>query len=230
MDDIKITKDEAIAYKTSLYKKLSQIQQNLFVPKEKNNDFGKYKYRNSEDILAAVKPLCEEAKTVLTLDTSIELIDTQKYVKAIAYLYDLETGCYIATAGYAREDDMKKGMDASQTTGSATSYARKYAMAGLFGIDNERDQDDKNRKDKDGLTPEDKAATEKKKTSTKAKKADEPVEMISTEEIKAIEAEMERTGISVDAILGRVKKNSLEEMTKENYRNIIKALNDTPDK
>lgn len=125
----------------TIEEKLLQIQNLLFVPKGNYNDFGKYSYRSCEDILKAVKPLCEEAKTVLYMDTLIEPIGDRIYVRARVTLKDLESKDTITVDGYAREEETKKGMDGSQITGTATSYARKYALAGLFGIDNEKDSD-----------------------------------------------------------------------------------------
>ena len=116
---------------------LSEIQAKLKAPKSQNNDFGKYKYRSCEDILEAVKPLLNGA--VLLLSDSIELIGDRYYVKATATI-SKGADSHSVTA-YARETLDKKGMDASQITGSASSYARKYALNGLFAIDDTKDSD-----------------------------------------------------------------------------------------
>jgi len=116
---------------------LSEIQQQLKAPKSHTNTFGNYKYRNCEDILEAVKPLLGESRLVLSDD--IVLIGERYYVKAFAtFTNGQET--VIATA-YAREPLEKKGSDASQITGAASSYARKYALNGLFLIDDTKDAD-----------------------------------------------------------------------------------------
>jgi len=121
-------------------KALSEIQKHLKAPKNNFNNFGKYKYRNCEDILEAVKPLLGEA--TLTLTDEIVLVGDRFYVKAMAKLSD---GSEIESAtAYAREPDEKKGMDASQITGTASSYARKYALNGLFCIDDTKDADSMN--------------------------------------------------------------------------------------
>lgn len=124
-----------------IYEKLSKIQQELFVPKEQPNDFGKYKYRSCEDILTRVKPLCAKYDCVLTITNDVESVGDRNYVNALVSLVDIETGDKIISRAQAREAIDKKGMDASQITGAASSYARKYALAGLFCIDNEKDAD-----------------------------------------------------------------------------------------
>ena len=116
---------------------LNRIQQNLKAPKGQRNNFGKYNYRSCEDILEAVKPLLGEC--TITLSDEIIAVGDRIYVKATAMLND-GTSTAIVTA-MAREADTRKGMDASQITGSASSYARKYALNGLFAIDDTKDAD-----------------------------------------------------------------------------------------
>lgn len=120
--------------------KLIHIQSRLKAPKGNYNSFGKYKYRSCEDILEAVKPLLVEEGLTLTLSDEIEQIGDRYYVRATASLYENENLIEIVSA-YAREEDNKKGMDASQITGTASSYARKYALNGLFLIDDTKDAD-----------------------------------------------------------------------------------------
>lgn len=147
-----------------IYQKLSEIQKELFVPKGQRNDFGKYNYRSCEDILQAVKPICESKGCVLTINNDLVNIGDRNYVKATAILIDLETSEKIESTAHAREELEKKGMDGSQITGAASSYARKYALAGLFCIDNEKDSDIDNEKDSNATNEpikEDKKATPK---------------------------------------------------------------------
>lgn len=124
-----------------IQKKLMEIQKALNVPKGNYNAFGKYKYRSCEDILEAVKPILQKNKTTLILSDSIEFIGDRHYIKATVTLYDLEKDESITATAYAREELTKKGMDASQITGCASSYARKYALNGLFCIDDVKDAD-----------------------------------------------------------------------------------------
>lgn len=120
--------------------KLVKVQAKLKAPKNQYNSFGKYKYRNCEDILEAVKPLLEDLDLSLTLTDQIEVKENGRtYVKAQATLYDGEG--QIFTTAYAREPESKKGMDESQVTGASSSYARKYALNGLFLIDDQKDAD-----------------------------------------------------------------------------------------
>ncbi|EKS5433927.1 ERF family protein [Escherichia coli] len=123
--------------KTELHKKLWTIQQTLNAPKNQRNNFGGYNYRSAEDILEAVKPLLQNI--TLTVSDEIVLIGNRYYVKATATLSDGEDE--IAVNAYAREEESKKGMDASQLTGATSSYARKYALNGLFCIDDAKDPD-----------------------------------------------------------------------------------------
>ena len=133
---------------TEFYNKLMAIQQDLNAPKNQRNDFGKYNYRSCEDILQAVKPLLQATKTVLTLSDSMGEVGGRVYVKATATLRDVESGDSVSVEAYAREEETKKGMDASQITGAASSYARKYALNGLFAIDDNKDSDATNTGDR----------------------------------------------------------------------------------
>ena len=119
--------------------KLMHVQEKLKAPKSNYNSFGKYKYRSCEDILEAAKPLLTEEGLTLILSDEIEQIGDRYYVKATASLYD--EALVTKVSAYAREEDNKKGMDASQITGAASSYARKYALNGLFLIDDAKDAD-----------------------------------------------------------------------------------------
>ena len=112
-------------------------------PKGQTNKFGGYKYRSCEDILTALKPLLQEWGCSLVIkDDIVELgVSRRVYVKAEAFLYDNVGFAYIQANGFAREAEIKKGMDDAQITGSASSYARKYALNGLFAIDDTKDRD-----------------------------------------------------------------------------------------
>lgn len=129
----------------TFFEKLSEIQNTLKAPKSQFNKFGNYKYRNCEDILEALKPLLHSFKLALTLNDEIVMIGARFYVKAIAKITD-GTNTEISTA-FAREAETQKGMSDAQLTGSASSYARKYALNGLFCIDDTKD-DDSNDDDK----------------------------------------------------------------------------------
>ena len=121
-------------------KELRQIQQELKAPKNMTNKFGGYRYRSAEGILEAVKPLLGKYKCVLTISDEVIAVGNRIYIEATATLCN-EQGATISTTGYAREEESKKGMDASQITGAASSYARKYALNGLFAIDDTKDAD-----------------------------------------------------------------------------------------
>lgn len=123
-------------------KRLLDIQQKLKAPKSADNKFGGYKYRSAEQILQAVKPMLEEHNLVLLLSDKIEFIGNRTYVCAVACLKDANDGNILASVtAYAREDENLKGMTQAQITGACSSYARKYALNGLFAIDNTDDPD-----------------------------------------------------------------------------------------
>ena len=125
----------------NIQEKLTMIQLDLKAPKSKRNNFGNYNYRSCEDILEAVKPLLAANMCSLTLDDDVLCIGDRVYVKATATLTDHAEGATISTHAFAREAETKKGMDESQITGTASSYARKYALNGLFAIDDTKDAD-----------------------------------------------------------------------------------------
>ena len=124
-----------------LKNKLLAIQQELKAPKGRNNRFGGYFYRSTEDILTALKPLLKKQKVILTITDTMELIGERYYVKATVCLEDVESETGISVSAYARETLERKKSDDSQLTGAASSYARKYALNGLFLIDDSADPD-----------------------------------------------------------------------------------------
>ena len=126
----------------NLQNKLLSVQEKLKVPKSQLNKFGGYKYRNAEDIMEAVKPLLAEEELLMTVTDQLMMIGERYYVQAKVVITDGENE--IVTRAYAREAKKKKGMDASQITGAASSYARKYALNGMFAIDDTKDADTTN--------------------------------------------------------------------------------------
>lgn len=124
-------------------KELITIQSELKAPKTQVNRFGGYKYRKAEDILEAVKPLLAKQKCTLIICDDIVMVGNRIYVKATATIKN-EKGEFEQTTGWAREEETKKGMDGSQITGASSSYARKYALNGLFAIDDNADSDTTN--------------------------------------------------------------------------------------
>lgn len=129
----------------TIYTELSRIQKELKAPKGQYNSFGKYKYRSCEDIMEAVKPILGECS--LTVSDEMVIIGDRYYIKAIARLA-LSADDFVESSAYAREPLDKKGMDESQITGATSSYARKYALNGLFAIDDTKDADATNEHDK----------------------------------------------------------------------------------
>lgn len=122
----------------NIIEKLFEIQQKAVSPKDQNNDFGGFKYRNVEGILKNIKPVLQEMKMYCKLSDEAVEVNGSTYIKATASLIDTESGEIISSTAYAREMESKKGMDASQCTGSASTYARKYALSGLLGLDDSK--------------------------------------------------------------------------------------------
>ena len=151
-------------------KELQMIQSVLKAPKWQFNAFGKYKYRSCEDIVEAVKPLLKAHECVLTMSDELVLIWDRYYIKATATITNKEWK-QVVTTWYAREEESKKGMDSSQVTGASSSYARKYALNGLFAIDDGVDSD---------------------KTNTWESKEDDNKERISEDQIMALKDKVDR--------------------------------------
>ena len=158
--------------------KLMRIQAKLKAPKGQRNTFGNYNYRSCEDILEAVKPLLAEEGCTLTLSDEIELIGDRYYIKATATLKSDKEEIHVSA--YAREEQAKKGMDSAQVTGATSSYARKYALNGLFCIDDNKDPDT------DEYTNQKKKAQESAKAEEKitAEMEKNAIELASDREVK----------------------------------------------
>ena len=190
-------------------KHLIAIQSKLKATKGRWNSFGKYHYRSCEDILEAVKPLCAEEGCILLIADEMVLVGERYYIKATATLKTPEAE--FKTTGYARESDDKKGMDQSQITGTASSYARKYALNGLFCIDDNKDADT------------DEYQHEKKSREAKAKPASKPAKSRAEleDEIKQLCLEKGKTIADVCNI---AKVSSLADMNDERLQACIEWL------
>lgn len=151
-------------------KAVAKIQKELKAPKNQRNNFGNYNYRNQEDILEAVKPLLGDL--VLTVNDEIVMVGDRVYVKSTATITDGESS--ISNSALARESEEKKGLDSSQITGSTSSYARKYALNGLFLIDDTKDADAGDGKTDSKPSGFSKKATEKKEEESTQSTDEEP--------------------------------------------------------
>lgn len=179
---------------------LRKIQTELKAPKDKWNPFGKYNYRSCEGILEGVKPLLEKHGACLTITDSIVPMEGRWYVKATA-IFESEEGT-VAINGWAREADAKKGMDESQITGTASSYARKYALNGLFLIDDNKDAD----------------------TQEYHEETADRTPKVGTEQIEKIKKFAEKVNVGIDAICERYHVQTLQDMTMEDYASAIRSL------
>ena len=125
----------------AVHEKLLKIQSSISVPKNQHNKFGNYDYRSCEDILSTLKPILQTHKCTVTVNDDLIFIGNRYYIKATATLVDCESGESVSNQSFAREEESKKGMDSSQITGTASSYARKYALNGLLLLDDVKDAD-----------------------------------------------------------------------------------------
>lgn len=200
----------------NIYGKLLRVQSALKVPKSQFNDFGKYNYRSCEDIVEAVKPLLAAENLVLLTDDHPEQVGDRYYIKSTATVIDCESGEHVSASACAREDADKKGMDAAQITGSAGSYARKYALNGLFCIDDTKD-------------PDAAAVLADKKSSNEGKAVPQ-----AGDREKEVEAEMLRIGYGRTAMYKTLQNtygvDSLSSMSNLQYKDFIKRLKAIPDK
>lgn len=201
-----------------LYGRLMRVQRDLKAPKNQYNSFGKYRYRSCEDILEGVKPILQEYGCSIVLSDTIEQIGDRFYVKATATFYDCDTGESVSNTAYARESDDKKGMDASQITGTASSYARKYALNGLLLIDDTKDADtDENRNEAIGRTRSEAA---KKAMATRREKDDEIInKVISEKDANVLRELMKKKGIDPSL---KFKGKEISELTNEEW---VQAVN-----
>ena len=194
----------------TIYEKLAIIQQELIAPKNQYNNFGKYNYRSCEDILEGLKPCLKKVSAAVTVSDDVVQIGERYYIKATATLHDAESNESISNTAYAREDEGKKGMDVSQVTGATSSYARKYALNGLFCIDDVKDADTRDNRQNE--------AKEQKQAEEQQKEFENSV--VSEVKIKALEARCEKEGVDTEKILKLYKVKSLSDLTELKYRNI----------
>ena len=201
-----------------IFEKLAAVQKELKAPKGQYNSFGKYKYRSCEDILEAVKPIAAKHKMFVTVGDELVHEGDRFYIKATAKAVDAENGETYSETAYAREEETKKGMDASQITGTASSYARKYALNGLLCIDDTKDADtDENQNQREG-----RSKAEKKEDKT-AKEAKEDVEnmKIADIKVKSLQEKCKNDGVPEEKVLKAYKLKSFSEMTEKQFSNCI---------
>jgi hypothetical protein len=204
-----------------IYAALQAVQRELKAPKGQYNSFGKYKYRSCEDIVEAVKPLLNEQGLILTMCDEVVGVADRVYIKATCKVIDVANGDVIETSALARESLTKKGMDDSQITGTASSYARKYALNGLFAIDDTKDADtDQYKQQTNGSNSSQNRpqATQKQNAGTyKGNTANGAQDEMRAKAIKSLNAEIERTGVASSEVAAIAKakygKASVKEMT-----------------
>ena len=201
---------EATKVHAGLWAKLLAIQMQLKVPKDQYNDYGKYNYRSGEGILEAVKPLAAAQGTLVIMTDAIEQIGNRYYICATASLVDIETGERISVNALAREQEDKKSYDASQITGASSSYARKYALSGLFAIgDGSNDPDSTNTHGQAANKPSGgRSASSNVATQAGAKNASQALKAAQDAAKSARAAYITKTGsdpADVDAALKTVK-------------------------
>lgn len=217
----------------NVYEKLQTVQSELKAPKNQYNKFGSYFYRNCEDIQEAAKPLLRNVKAALVVGDELVMIGERYYIKATAKFVDCESGETIENTSYAREELEKKGMDVSQVTGSTSSYARKYALNGLFCIDDVKDMDSQN--DNAKKTTGNKAAKPNanrardtgRKLEATAAEPGESTPKITQKEIEDIQTQVGKysaKGLKMEKILKMYQIKSIADMSMGQYEDCMKKL------
>ena len=207
----------------NLNEKLNKIQVELKAPKNQNNDFGHYKYRSCEDILEALKPLLKEMKASVIIGDEIKTRKDRIYVKATVMLKDCESNEEIHTSAFAREQEIQKGMGEAQITGSASSYARKYALNGLFLIDDTKDDDSKEPPKVEApkkVEPKKDPADKFNEDLDNDIKVEELINEDQKGKIKGLLLELKQTP---EYLEGKIKK-SIDELSREEAGKIIKGM------
>lgn len=206
----------------NIHEKLQRVQSDLKAPKNQYNKFGGYNYRNCEDIQEAVKPLLKAVKAALVVGDELVLIGDRYYIKATARFIDCESGETVENTAYAREEQEKKGMDVSQVTGSTSSYARKYALNGLFCIDDVKDADNQN--NASGGTGK---GTSKGSRKNDARKVQGQAGKVTEAMIRTLQSTTERysaKGLKMDKILSMYKLTAITDMDTEQYKDCMEKL------
>lgn len=200
----------------TIYEKLAAIQNELVAPKGQRNDFGKYNYRSCEDIEVALKPLLAKYKATVVMDGgTMECIGERYYMTVKVRFVDLETANSLETSAVVREEENKKGMDATQVSGSAMSYARKYCLAGLFLIDNEKDADtnEYTQKRKEAEKPEPPKKEEPSQEQSENMK-------ITDVMVQALTKRIVDDSIDREKLLKLYKVKAVADLTMKKFRNI----------
>lgn len=212
----------------NINEKLLIIQSKLKAPKSQYNSFGKYAYRNAEDILEAVKPLLLETKTVLNISDDVVMVGDRYYIKARVTLSDTESTDLYSVQAFAREEESKKGMDGSQVTGAASSYARKYALNGLFAIDDTKDSDSTNQHGK-GETVETRTKTQTKVPNKQKAQPFDVNKMVEVIKTTAENLSMTDEELS-DFIDAEYSVKTLEQLSREQGLALLETMKKYPKK
>lgn len=199
----------------SLREKLKNIQTEVKAPKNLYNSYGNYNYRNAESICEAVKPYLSQENVSLILTDDIIAVGDRFYVKATARLLDNESDESLEVTALARESETKKGQDVSQITGTASSYARKYALNGLFLLDDTKDAD----------TDE-----YQKQQAQQTQQTQQEVKKITSQQMGQLKIEMLRTGATEKYLCDFYKLDSINNMSQEQYNNAMANFKNTPDR
>lgn len=217
----------------NVYEKLQHVQSGLKAPKNQYNKFGNYYYRNCEDIQEAAKPLLQEVKAALIVGDELVMIGDRYYIKATAKFVDCESGEVVDNTAYAREEQEKKGMDVSQVTGSTSSYARKYALNGLFCIDDVKDADNQDNTAGKGSTKAFGKRDTGKPEGTKQRSSAAPpvqaaeIDRVTPAMIESVETMVEKysaKGLKMEKILKMYSIKDMTEMSVVQYKDCMNKL------
>lgn len=199
-----------------IHEKLMNIQKELKAPKGQINSYGGYKYRSCEDILESVKPLLAKNKATLTISDEIVGEGSRIYIKATATLTDVEDGSQVSNSAFAREPETQKGMSESQLSGTASSYARKYALNGLFCIDDTKDADTD---EYQGAVNGESASDRKQNNEWKAQGKDP----IDATKVKSLQKVCKNHNMPEEELAKRYGKKKISDITMTDYLDFAKT-------
>lgn len=215
----------------AIHEKLLKIQSSISVPKSQYNKFGNYDYRSCEDILSALKPLLAQEKCTLTVNDELLMVGDRYYIKATARLIDCESGESVYNDSYAREEETKKGMDSSQITGTASSYARKYALNGLLLLDDVKDVDTNENQQQSRSAKSDKNQQQSQSAKPdKGSKGGTQKKLIDKKTVEALKKQFKDNGIDEAKVCSTYKVSDLSQLSVTQHANITQHFEQIKEK
>ena len=212
----------------AVHEKLLKIQSSISVPKNQHNKFGDYDYRSCEDILSALKPILQTHKCTVTVNDDLIFIGNRYYIKATVTLIDCESGESVSNQSFAREEESKKGMDSSQITGTASSYARKYALNGLLLLDAKADKNQQQSRNAGANKNQQKS--QNAAGSNRDPKGGTQKKLIDKKELDALRKRFKDNGVDETKVCSAYKVSDLSQLSVSQHENITQHFEQVKEK